>query len=74
MEPVCLFFLSVSSSKVSQHCAKFCSVPGDHDWAESTSLVIARGTCIPNAEEVDVPIKLYCNGTGVDGAHRALHL
>lgn len=32
--------------------------------AESTSLVIARGSCIPNAEEVDVPIKLYCNGDG----------
>uniref|UniRef100_A0A7N8X6Q4 receptor protein-tyrosine kinase n=1 Tax=Mastacembelus armatus TaxID=205130 RepID=A0A7N8X6Q4_9TELE len=25
---------------------------------------IARGSCIPNAEEVDVPIKLYCNGDG----------
>ncbi|XP_048417389.1 ephrin type-B receptor 2 isoform X2 [Stegostoma tigrinum] len=32
--------------------------------AESTSLVAARGSCIPNAEEVDVPIKLYCNGDG----------
>ncbi|XP_072101510.1 ephrin type-B receptor 2 isoform X2 [Mobula birostris] len=32
--------------------------------AESTSLVVARGTCVPNAEEVDVPIKLYCNGDG----------
>lgn len=32
--------------------------------AESTSLVAARGICIPNAEEVDVPIKLYCNGDG----------
>ncbi|XP_067826798.1 ephrin type-B receptor 2 [Heptranchias perlo] len=32
--------------------------------AESTSLVVARGRCIPNAEEVDVPIKLYCNGDG----------
>ncbi|XP_023796000.1 ephrin type-B receptor 2 isoform X2 [Cyanistes caeruleus] len=32
--------------------------------AESTSLVAARGTCIANAEEVDVPIKLYCNGDG----------
>lgn len=32
--------------------------------AESTSLVIARGSCISNAEEVDVPIKLYCNGDG----------
>ncbi|XP_027021315.1 ephrin type-B receptor 2b isoform X6 [Tachysurus fulvidraco] len=32
--------------------------------AESTSLVAARGVCVPNAEEVDVPIKLYCNGDG----------
>ncbi|KAI7795158.1 putative ephrin type-B receptor 2 [Triplophysa rosa] len=32
--------------------------------AESTSLVAARGVCIANAEEVDVPIKLYCNGDG----------
>ncbi|KAJ8260008.1 hypothetical protein GJAV_G00176030 [Gymnothorax javanicus] len=32
--------------------------------AESTSLVAARGVCVPNAEEVDVPIKLYCNGEG----------
>ncbi|XP_048878093.1 ephrin type-B receptor 2b isoform X3 [Brienomyrus brachyistius] len=32
--------------------------------AESTSLVVAWGVCIPNSEEVDVPIKLYCNGDG----------
>ncbi|KAF7648515.1 hypothetical protein LDENG_00155860 [Lucifuga dentata] len=32
--------------------------------AESTSLVAARGVCVPNGEEVDVPIKLYCNGVG----------
>ncbi|XP_064822497.1 ephrin type-B receptor 2-like isoform X3 [Oncorhynchus masou masou] len=32
--------------------------------AESTSLVASRGVCIPNGEEVDVPIKLYCNGDG----------
>uniref|UniRef100_A0A8C2BBX1 receptor protein-tyrosine kinase n=1 Tax=Cyprinus carpio TaxID=7962 RepID=A0A8C2BBX1_CYPCA len=32
--------------------------------AESTSLVSARGSCVPNGEEVDVPIKLYCNGDG----------
>ncbi|XP_055787877.1 ephrin type-B receptor 2-like isoform X2 [Salvelinus fontinalis] len=32
--------------------------------AESTSLVAARGACVPNGEEVDVPIKLYCNGDG----------
>lgn len=32
--------------------------------AESTSLVAARGVCVPNGEEVDVPIKLYCSGDG----------
>ncbi|XP_061592924.1 ephrin type-B receptor 2-like isoform X2 [Cololabis saira] len=32
--------------------------------AESASLVAARGNCVPNGEEVDVPIKLYCNGDG----------
>ncbi|KAL4646004.1 ephrin type-B receptor 2-like isoform X1, partial [Arapaima gigas] len=32
--------------------------------AESTSLVTAWGVCVPNSEEVDVPIKLYCNGDG----------
>ncbi|XP_028307780.1 ephrin type-B receptor 2-like isoform X2 [Gouania willdenowi] len=32
--------------------------------AESTSLVSARGVCVANGEEVDVPIKLYCNGDG----------
>uniref|UniRef100_A0A8C7JUS2 receptor protein-tyrosine kinase n=1 Tax=Oncorhynchus kisutch TaxID=8019 RepID=A0A8C7JUS2_ONCKI len=32
--------------------------------AESTSLVAARGVCVHNGEEVDVPIKLYCNGDG----------
>ncbi|XP_007908799.2 ephrin type-B receptor 1 [Callorhinchus milii] len=31
---------------------------------ESTSLVIAKGTCVPFAKEVDAPIKLYCNGDG----------
>ena len=29
-----------------------------------TSLVIAPGTCIANAVEVSVPLKLYCNGDG----------
>ena len=42
----------------------FAVFPETMTGAESTSLVIARGTCIPNAEEVDVPIKLYCNGDG----------
>lgn len=31
-------------------------------WLETNRLL--RGTAIPNAEEVDVPIKLYCNGDG----------
>uniref|UniRef100_A0A8C6V9Z2 receptor protein-tyrosine kinase n=1 Tax=Neogobius melanostomus TaxID=47308 RepID=A0A8C6V9Z2_9GOBI len=42
----------------------FAYFPETLTGAESTSLVIARGSCIPNAEEVDVPIKLYCNGDG----------
>ncbi|XP_038571174.1 ephrin type-B receptor 1-like isoform X2 [Micropterus salmoides] len=42
----------------------FAFFPETLTGAESTSLVIARGNCIPNAEEVDVPIKLYCNGDG----------
>ncbi|KAM7412327.1 hypothetical protein PAMA_022009 [Pampus argenteus] len=32
--------------------------------AESTSLVAARGVCVLNGQEVDVPIKLYCNSNG----------
>ncbi|XP_063771604.1 ephrin type-B receptor 1 isoform X3 [Pseudophryne corroboree] len=42
----------------------FAVFPETMTGAESTSLVISRGTCIPNAEEVDVHIKLYCNGDG----------
>ena len=42
----------------------FAVFPETMTGAESTSLVIARGVCIPNSEEVDVPIKLYCNGDG----------
>uniref|UniRef100_A0A8C9VXE5 receptor protein-tyrosine kinase n=1 Tax=Scleropages formosus TaxID=113540 RepID=A0A8C9VXE5_SCLFO len=42
----------------------FAIFPETMTGAESTSLVIARGVCIPNSEEVDVPIKLYCNGDG----------
>uniref|UniRef100_A0A8C8DFU0 receptor protein-tyrosine kinase n=1 Tax=Oryzias sinensis TaxID=183150 RepID=A0A8C8DFU0_9TELE len=42
----------------------FAYFPETLTGAESTSLVIARGSCIENAEEVDVPIKLYCNGDG----------
>ncbi|CAL8306317.1 unnamed protein product [Lota lota] len=42
----------------------FAFFPETLTGAESTSLVIARGSCIASAEEVDVPIKLYCNGDG----------
>uniref|UniRef100_A0A3B3SK85 receptor protein-tyrosine kinase n=1 Tax=Paramormyrops kingsleyae TaxID=1676925 RepID=A0A3B3SK85_9TELE len=42
----------------------FAVFPETMTGAESTSLVIARGVCVPNSEEVDVPIKLYCNGDG----------
>ncbi|MGH0122111.1 UNVERIFIED_CONTAM: hypothetical protein FKN15_013030 [Acipenser sinensis] len=42
----------------------FAMFPETMTGAESTSLVIARGICIPNSQEVDVPIKLYCNGDG----------
>ncbi|CAL8268115.1 unnamed protein product [Arctogadus glacialis] len=42
----------------------FAFFPETLTGAESTSLVIARGSCIASAEELDVPIKLYCNGDG----------
>ncbi|KAM6924706.1 ephrin type-B receptor 2-like isoform 3-T3 [Xenentodon cancila] len=48
-------------SRVIQNGAIF---PETLSGAESTSLVAARGVCVPNGEEVDVPIKLYCNGDG----------
>uniref|UniRef100_A0A6Q2YWJ3 receptor protein-tyrosine kinase n=1 Tax=Esox lucius TaxID=8010 RepID=A0A6Q2YWJ3_ESOLU len=47
--------------RVVQNGAAF---PETLSGAESTSLVAARGVCVPNGEEVDVPIKLYCNGDG----------
>lgn len=47
--------------RVIQNGAAF---PETLSGAESTSLVAARGVCVPNGEEVDVPIKLYCNGDG----------
>ncbi|XP_023674784.1 ephrin type-B receptor 1-B isoform X1 [Paramormyrops kingsleyae] len=42
----------------------FAVFPDTMTGAESTSLVTAHGVCVPNSEEVDVPIKLYCNGDG----------
>ncbi|KAM9033835.1 ephrin type-B receptor 1 isoform 7-T7 [Sarcophilus harrisii] len=62
----CMSLLSVRVffKKCPSIVQNFAIFPETMTGAESTSLVIARGTCIPNAEEVDVPIKLYCNGDG----------
>ncbi|KAM6064469.1 ephrin type-B receptor 1 isoform 4-T4 [Theristicus caerulescens] len=62
----CMSLLSVRVffKKCPSVVQNFAVFPETMTGAESTSLVTARGTCIPNAEEVDVPIKLYCNGDG----------
>ncbi|XP_043915975.1 ephrin type-B receptor 3 isoform X2 [Protopterus annectens] len=44
--------------------ASFAMFPESVTGAEQTSLIITPGTCIPNAVEVSVPLKLYCNGDG----------
>ncbi|XP_078267046.1 ephrin type-B receptor 3b isoform X2 [Rhinoraja longicauda] len=44
--------------------ANFAVFPETVTGAEPTSLVIAPGTCLSNANEVSVPLKLYCNGDG----------
>ncbi|XP_056598898.1 ephrin type-B receptor 1 [Triplophysa dalaica] len=62
----CMSLLSVRVfyKKCPSVVQNFAIFPETVTGAESTSLVIARGMCIPNSEEVDVPIKLYCNGDG----------
>ncbi|XP_066454188.1 ephrin type-B receptor 1 isoform X1 [Eleutherodactylus coqui] len=62
----CMSLLSVRVffKKCPSVVQNFAVFPETMTGAESTSLVISRGTCIPNAEEVDVHIKLYCNGDG----------
>ncbi|KAM6948454.1 LOW QUALITY PROTEIN: ephrin type-B receptor 1-B-like [Aplochiton taeniatus] len=62
----CMSLLSVRvfHKKCPSVVQNFAVFPETMTGAESTSLVIARGVCIANAEEVDVPIKLYCNGDG----------
>lgn len=62
----CMSLLSVRVffKKCPSVVQNFAIFPETLTGAESTSLVIARGMCIPNSEEVDVPIKLYCNGDG----------
>ncbi|XP_036409631.1 ephrin type-B receptor 1-like [Megalops cyprinoides] len=62
----CMSLLSVRVfyKKCPSIVQNFANFPETMTGAESTSLVIARGVCIANSEEVDVPIKLYCNGDG----------
>ncbi|KAM9385461.1 ephrin type-B receptor 3b isoform 5-T5 [Pholidichthys leucotaenia] len=62
----CMSLISVRVfyKKCSTTIANFAVFPETATGAEPTSLVIAPGTCVPNALEVSVPLKLYCNGDG----------
>ncbi|XP_028300054.1 ephrin type-B receptor 3b isoform X4 [Gouania willdenowi] len=62
----CMSLISVRVfyKKCSTTIASFAVFPETATGAEATSLVIAPGTCVPNAVEVSVPLKLYCNGDG----------
>ncbi|KAJ7993428.1 hypothetical protein DPEC_G00272330 [Dallia pectoralis] len=62
----CMSMISVRVfyKKCSTTIANFAVFPETATGAEATSLVIAPGTCVPNALEVSVPLKLYCNGDG----------
>ncbi|XP_044144609.1 ephrin type-B receptor 3 [Bufo gargarizans] len=61
---VSLISVRVFYKKCPQTIAGFASFPETLTGAEATSLVIAPGSCVPNALEVSVPLKLYCNGDG----------
>ncbi|XP_058256964.1 ephrin type-B receptor 3-like isoform X3 [Hemibagrus wyckioides] len=62
----CMSLISVRVfyKKCSTTIANFAVFPETATGAEATSLVIAPGTCVPNAVELSVPLKLYCNGDG----------
>ncbi|KAM6921298.1 ephrin type-B receptor 3b isoform 5-T5 [Xenentodon cancila] len=62
----CMSLISVRVfyKKCSTTIANFAVFPETATGAEATSLVIAPGTCVPNALELSVPLKLYCNGDG----------
>ncbi|XP_067086232.1 ephrin type-B receptor 3-like isoform X5 [Osmerus mordax] len=62
----CMSLISVRVfyKKCSTTIANFAVFPETATGAEATSLVIAPGTCVSNALEVSVPLKLYCNGDG----------
>ncbi|KAM4694563.1 ephrin type-B receptor 3 isoform 2-T2 [Discoglossus pictus] len=61
---VSLISVRVFYKKCPRTVAGFASFPETLTGAEPTSLVIAPGTCVANALEVSVPLKLYCNGDG----------
>uniref|UniRef100_A0A8C9U950 Ephrin type-B receptor 3 n=1 Tax=Scleropages formosus TaxID=113540 RepID=A0A8C9U950_SCLFO len=62
----CMSLISVRVfyKKCSTTIANFAVFPETATGAEATSLVIAPGVCVQNANEVSVPLKLYCNGDG----------
>lgn len=62
----CMSLISarVFFKKCATTIASFAVFPETATGAEATSLVIASGACVPNAAEVSVPLKLYCNGDG----------
>ncbi|XP_078419992.1 ephrin type-B receptor 3-like isoform X5 [Cetorhinus maximus] len=59
-----LISLRVFYKKCPSVIANFAVFPETVTGAEPTSLVIAPGTCLSNAIELSVPLKLYCNGDG----------
>ncbi|XP_072330430.1 ephrin type-B receptor 3-like isoform X4 [Scyliorhinus torazame] len=59
-----LISLRVFYKKCPAVIANFAVFPETVTGAEPTSLVIAPGTCLNNAIELSVPLKLYCNGDG----------
>ncbi|KAM6918893.1 ephrin type-B receptor 3 [Xenentodon cancila] len=62
----CMSLISVRVffRKCSTTIANFAVFPETATGAEATSLVIAPGSCVTNAMELSVPLKLYCNGDG----------
>ncbi|XP_061588864.1 ephrin type-B receptor 3 [Cololabis saira] len=62
----CMSLISVRVffKKCSTTIANFAVFPETATGAEATSLVIAPGSCVNNAMELSVPLKLYCNGDG----------
>ncbi|XP_051900779.1 ephrin type-B receptor 3-like isoform X3 [Pristis pectinata] len=62
----CMALLSVRVfyKKCRATVVRFASFAETVTGAEHTSLVIAPGTCVPNAVEVSIPLKYHCNGDG----------